>query len=338
MAKKTIVGVDIGDENLKIAVVNDSKVLKTILVTLPDYLVQDGELTSIEALSEIIRNTLKENHISAKLGAFVLSGEHVYTKDTVMPLMTDEQLKVNLPYEFRDYITDELKNYLFDYSMISSSEELEAATNSDERASMQLTAVAVPISLIEQYRELARKSGLKLVKAAPALSSFSSLLRRFQGHAGKGNKEYCILDVGSEAIRMYIYQGDCYEITRELNHGVSDVHAVVAEQFNVDIHLARTYFHSNHENCQYHEACVEVYNRLAIELMRAINFYRFSNPDNHLNDMWIIGGGDDIVPFVDAIKESIDINVHDASSLIPNSQACNDPASFLEAIGIALDA
>ena len=35
-----------------------------------------------------------------------------------LPLMTEEQLRLNLPYEFHDYIGNEMDKYVFDYAMI----------------------------------------------------------------------------------------------------------------------------------------------------------------------------------------------------------------------------
>ncbi len=39
-----------------------------------------------------------------------------------LPLMTEEQLRLNLPYEFHDYIGDEMDKYVFDYAMIRTKE------------------------------------------------------------------------------------------------------------------------------------------------------------------------------------------------------------------------
>lgn len=71
---KSILGIDIGHDCLKLVLVNGTQIKKTAMVT--------------------------------------------------MPLMTADQLVYNLPYEFRDYITDELKNYIFDYAMMTTQEEL----------------------------------------------------------------------------------------------------------------------------------------------------------------------------------------------------------------------
>ena len=86
-----------------------------------------------------------------------------------MPEMTAEQLVYNLPYEFRDYITDELKKYVFDYSWGSGEEmpkgkKLKKASKkkkkeekpeeeeNQKRNEMELLAAAAPLEVMEDLR------------------------------------------------------------------------------------------------------------------------------------------------------------------------------------------
>lgn len=55
---------------------------------------------------------MKENKIRCKEAAVVVSSGICFLRNVTMPEMTAEQLVYNLPYEFRDYITDELKKYV----------------------------------------------------------------------------------------------------------------------------------------------------------------------------------------------------------------------------------
>ena len=70
----------------------------------------------------MIRKTMKEYKIRCKEAAVVVSSGICFLRNVTMPEMTAEQLVYNLPYEFRDYITDELKKYVFDYSWGSGEE------------------------------------------------------------------------------------------------------------------------------------------------------------------------------------------------------------------------
>ena len=131
---KTILGVDIGSESLKLALVTGGEVKRTVAVPIPGNLVREYRVVSTETMGELIRNTLKAEGIRARDAAVVLPNEMVYVRSVTMPRMTTDQLVYNLPFEFRDYITEELKDYVYDYAMISTPEELKSAPVAGEEA------------------------------------------------------------------------------------------------------------------------------------------------------------------------------------------------------------
>jgi len=74
-----------------------------------------------------------------------------------------------------------------------------------------------------------------------------------------------------------------------------------------------------------------------VELMRALNFYRFSNRDSTLADMWLCGGGAVIKPLRDSIVDMLDIELHRADELIPEGNTVEESYSFVQAIGITME-
>lgn len=329
---KQILGVDIGYDTLKLALVSGGQVKKTAIVPMPSHLVREGRVVSTETMGELIRRTMKENGIHCSAAGLVLANETVFIRNVTMPLMSVDQLDYNLPYEFRDYITDELKNYCYDYAVISLNEKEEDEAGGD---TMELMAVAAPKTLLEEGRELLHKAGLKMAKAAPTVSCLQALIRARGGE--EENKEYCILDLGYQAIRMYMFRGDRHMVTRVLEIGLSSLDQVLAEDYNVDVHLAHTYLMSNYEDCQNKECCRNAYGNITVELMRALNFYRFSNPDSRLEDIWICGGGAMIRPLQQQISETLDLSIHQAEELLPASMQAEDAYALLQAIGITLE-
>lgn len=334
MAKK-ILGIDVGHDTLKLALINGKTVEKVVSAPLPLNLIQNNKVVSEEAMGEFLRDTMKENGIRCSLAAYVFQNENIYARIIKMPKMTADQLRVNLPYEFSDFISDEPQKYVYDYAMLPDDGELQ---NSEEEGeadgeSMSLMAVAVQKEILESVRRFTKKAGLKLVKAAPTMSAFISLIRE----NGDPEKEYCVLDLGHRAIRMHIFKGERYEVTRTLDVGLSVLDDVIAENLNVDVHLAHTYLLSNYENCQYSEYCMSAYDNITMELVRALNFYRFSNPDSNLEDVYLAGGGMQNDSLREVIRQSLDLNVHHARELLPPSMSREGISSFVQAIGITQD-
>ena len=343
---KTILGVDIGYDNMKLALVQGREVLETVSVPMPKNMVRDGHIVSDESMGEMIRTTMKENGIRTGEAAFVIPDEAAFVKNVVMPVMTEEQLVYNLPFEFRDYITGEIREYLFDYALLSELPKKTASGNSsaagegeeeEEAPKMELLAVSVPKSYMEETRGILRKAGMKLEKAAPSICSYIQLIRMHQEKTGNKEEEFCILDLGYQAIRMHMYKGDRYVFTRVLDIGLSMLDEVLADAFSVDIHLAHTYLMTNYEGCQSRAECQTAYSSIAMELMRVLNFSRYSNPDSHITDMWLCGGGAVIEPLRETIRDSLDLDVYSASELVPGGEEIEDCNSFVQAIGMAME-
>jgi type IV pilus assembly protein PilM len=357
MAKNQILGIDAGVDRLKLALVEDGYVLDAVAVKMPENLVKEGKFTSTELLSELIAKTLKDNGIKAANAAFVMSNSSVYVKNVKMPMMTKEQLVYNLPYEFNDYITGEVKDYVFDYAVLppddkdeaeedkadapadaaASAEAAEPEADEAKEETLNLMAVGGRRDDIENIGAMLRRAGLKLVKAAPAICAYISLIRQQMDVLSQTTDEFGILDLGYESVRMYMFKGDRHVATRELDIGLSSLDNVIADLYNVEVHLAHTYLLNNFENCLEREECRQAYENIAIELMRAMNFYRFSNPDSSLTDLWLCGGAAAINPLAVAIGEMLDMRLHTASELVMDGEEIPDCNSFVQAIGIAID-
>lgn len=345
-SKKTILGIDIGYDQLKMALVDNGVVAAAVSAAMPENLLRDGEITSIDTMSDLIRQTMKENNIKANYAALVLPNESVYVKNVSVPMMTTDQLAYNLPFEFNDYITGEVQDYIFDYAVLPSEPKEEEAPAADADPFLQdeepvetleLMAVGAPRAVIENAQSMLRKAGLRMIKAAPALCTYISLIRRQRESLMQENDEFGILDLGFNSIRMYMYKEDRHVATRVLEIGLQSLDSVIADIYGVEVHLAHTYLMANFEKCLEREECLTQYENIAVELMRAMNFYRFSNPDSTLTDMWLCGGGAVIRPLTDAIGEMLDMRLHTAGELVPDGDDIPECNSFVQAIGITMD-
>ncbi|MBR1822473.1 MAG: pilus assembly protein PilM [Clostridia bacterium] len=335
---KTILGVDIGHDQLKLALVKGNRVLKTASAPMPENLLRQGHIASRETMGELIKSTMKGAGIRAGNAAIVLPSDSVFIKNVEMPLMSIEQLEYNLPFEFNDYITGELREYVFDYAVISDPDAVGAQGEGEEAPAntMELMAVGTQRVILEDCKDFLRKAGLRLAITAPAISAYISLIRAQSNFLATISDEFCVLDLGYESIRMYMFLGDKHVATRVLEMGMSNLDNVLADAYGVDVHLAHTYLMSNFENCQHREECVNAYSNIAVELMRALNFYRFSNPDSALAHMWLCGGGAVIEPLAETIGEMLSIELHPASELVPGGEGVEECNSFAQAIGITM--
>lgn len=317
------IGLDIGEGEVKI-VQWDGSVRSYVRVPTPDNLVKDGRIVSYEAMGDFLSEALKENKITGKSCAVVIPASHTFLRRITMAAMTVQQLEVNLPYEFRDYLTEGKDKYYYDYAV---NEIISDADGSPKQ--MDITAATVEKSVIGEYRDMLRRAGLRLDTAVPAECALANVLR--ESDSGRG-REYCVVDFGHSATRVYIYSGSKFETSRTIEYGMHMVDEAVSEARGVDEHIARTYKETNFEGARSAEQALGVYNAVAVDIRKAVSFYLYNNRASNLSDIWYCGGGSYIPELTDAVSRSTELKVHPFSSLLGGDHL----APYAAAIGAVM--
>lgn len=299
--KKDVVGIEIGSSTTKL-VMDDSY----IVVNTPENSVNGEELVAFDGMSEFIHDTLKENNMKAKKVALVLPDSDVYLNRVTMPYMTTKQLQVNLPYEFKKVIGKEKDSYLYDYALASYIQD-----DSGKIVDMDLLAGAVSSSLIEKYKEMFKKAGLKLVQATPRELAIMNVLRKSKKVTG----DIALVDLGYSYTRIDIYKDGIYETSKTLEKGVKDMADIASEILYCDTHIALEYLKVNKDNVLSHERMINLYENIAVEIMRAINYYTYENRENTLENLYVYGGGAHIESFVSTIKTNVSLDVQSICAL-----------------------
>lgn len=326
-------GFDIGSGALKIAQCDGSGLKRAVVRALPENLVREGRVVSYEAMADFIKETMRENRVAGKSCAVILPAGVAFLRRLVMPAMTVDQLAVNLPFEFRDYLTAAKDRYFYDYAVNS------LTTGEDGiPTEMDLTAAAVAKSTIAEYAEMFRRAGLTLKAAAPAECAYANVLRAYLARTPKQEgREFCILDLGHAATRVYIYTGCRFEATRIIEIGGAMVDSAIAEAMSVDEHVARGYKEVNHASAQELEGARSVYSAIAVEVMKAINFYGFNNRESNLEHVYCCGGGAQVEAMRKAVAGAVSLELHSSGDLLPHPEGGGHDAEFcVAAAGITM--
>ena len=324
-----LLGMEIGASRLKIAEMKEDSLSRFSTVYLPDDIVRGDALIAFDAMSEFLKENAKKKFKTNKV-ALVLPDSATYVRRLNMPAMTEAQLKVNLPYEFHDVISDDKAGYLFDYSVI------EMHTDSEGKpTTMDLMASAVSKELIEQYQDMFRHAGMKLVKAAPRIMALGALAHTVAESATAG--DFAVLDLGHSGTRVDIFHDGVYEVTRSIDIGIHDVVTAAADVLSCDPHIAREYLVDNQDNVLESEECKNVYSSIAVEVMRAINYYTYENRDNNLENLYFCGGGSWIHPLMQELANTIPLKLVSLSELSEEYDVSNALTDGPCAVGICLE-
>lgn len=327
----TLLGLDIGGSTVKLAVISGGRIQKLATAPLPEHLMRDGRILSADALAGALRTALRAQHIRAKRCALVLPPEAAFVRRITVPYMTVEQLRVNLPYEFHDYIQKEKEQYFYDYAVLDIRKN-----EAGEPEELELLAAAAPKARVEEYRVALKKAGLKLTLAVPEYLAYRNLIRTYERTQGSHPAEYCIVDMGHNAIRMHMYRGDAYETSRVIEYGGAALDGLIADARSVDPHVAAEDKVANRDGVQELPVCQELYSRIAVEILRAINFYGFNNPDSNLKDLYFCGGLAKIPALMAEIRRAVELELHSVEVLMPDSNSKENSVLCPAAVGAAL--
>lgn len=404
-----LVAFDIGESQVHLVYYANKQVKKAICAPLPDNLVANGEILSMDAMADFLKELAKQNSVPRAAAAVILPDSLVFTRNVSVPLMTESQLAYNLPYEFKDYLTHEKSDYFFDYAVqervvvepeepaytpeqpgtgqgaaqgafqpfqpayqqgqgaqgfgqgaaagtfgtqaaagtfgtqaapaAQTTQTAQRAENEQPQAQeLKLFACATLKETIAQYRGMFHRAGFKLKIAIPEEAAYAAILRaRIESGAQQATgTDTCFVDIGFNAIRMLFYQGDSFYSRRIINLGTKDVVLAIADARNVDAHMAYEYLRSNYEDVVNAPAALDLYQRMAVEIMKAINFYNYNNREQMLERIYLCGGGAGIVPLQTAIDNHIEAHIRSAEELLPEKAQVENPLLFIKALGCAL--
>lgn len=311
---KDLLGIICEHSRLSLTLVSNGEIKRSLYVNVPDNILDGSDIVSTNLLAAFIKDTLKANKINCKDVAYALPGEEVFIRNISMPEMEEEQIRFNIPFEFRDFINGELNTYIFDYAFLP--DDGASMDESTGQETMHLVAAAVSVEYLERIRNMLKLAGLKLVKATPEIFTFEQLLGKLPDDEER-NKERCFLDIGSGTSRMIVFKNGRYKLTHMIDIGSKKMIQTLADEMNVDMHLATTYLQTNYQDCRNLPALVNVYKDISLEILKGLNFYEVSDMSSRLKDVVLCGTGAMIEPLVDLLKERITMNVVTMNELLP---------------------
>lgn len=327
-----ITAFDIGDSMVKIATVSGGVVTKAFSLDLPDQIVAGGQIQSMDAMADFLKEEAAKNGIRRSAAAIILPEQEVFTRTVSVPPMTDGQLQYNLPYEFRDYLTQDKSKYFFDYAV----QEI-VRDESGKPTEMKLFACAALKETINRYRDMFRRAGFRLRAAIPQEYATGALVSDYMQHMGQEHGDYCLVDIGHRSIRIDIFRDGEFQIRRSVEMGLGDLEEIISRERGVDIHMAHTHMLTDYRGALSEDSSMSLYNQMAIEIMKSVNFYNYNNRDQSLRRVYLCGGGAEVEPLKDTIDRVTNLEIRSAAELIPGGDSIDRPWLYIRAVGCALE-
>ena len=328
---KTICAFDIGDSYIKVAVKSKNGVtIRTMQV--PENLIKDGIIQMPHMLSDFLKELKKEYKLPNGECGIIVPDELTVCRTLTLPAMTEKQLQVNLPFEFSDYISGEPQKYVYDYALQEMYYDEEG-----KPTEMRLTGAVMSKESVSSYINIFKRAGLKLRTLIPQEIALTNIMKdAVASDRASSEKEYCIISLGHRATQIYIYKGDELVVYRNLHIGGAVVDEAIAENENVDMFVARNYKNRNYNNILEKEYVKDTFVKIAVEVRKVINFYRFNNRESELGQVYFIGGGSNVAELCENVAEINDLQPQSMMELLPQNMEQNMDLSGIFAMGVLL--
>lgn len=326
-----LIGLDIGSSTVKLAAWRGGA-FRLASERLPDNLVKNGAVVSPELLSRFLREMRKKHRIAGRQCAVILPEYAVFFRRMSMPATSAEQLVLNLPYEFRDYTGVESAKYTYDYAV-----EHTLTDDNGKPVSVEIVTAAAQKDVVRQYADLMRRSGLRLTVALPREMAIINLAKTAAELHILTAKEFCIADIGYEHTRLYIFRDTTLKAYKVIDIGCLNVDEAIAEHYAIDKYLAASHRATNHEGILDKVVCTTVYERLSLEIHKALNFYRYGDAESAINTMYFAGEGSGIGALRETIAEDIGFATHAIADILPEHTGDEHVAArCMAAVGVVL--
>jgi type IV pilus assembly protein PilM len=346
---KTKIGFDIGNSSLKVAVARNGRV-SLHEVRLPEHLVENDVIVMPNAFSDFLKKTSQKLNLPKAEGALLLPASQAICRLVTMPKMTEDQLMMNLPYEFSDFIQGEPDQYTCDYALCEEEtepvegaayydeEETEAPEEQEHPEEITMMAAATSKKQVANYLRMFGAAKIPLKMLLPQEMALIELVAAYSQGKPDAPREFCFIDLGQLSTRVFVVTRDRVQAVRQVPIGCRDLDMIVADELNIDVFLADAYKRKDREKVLESPRCMDLYGRISVEILKVINFYQFTFRQNQLDRIYLIGGGANIQPLCQIIMEQVGLPAFPADALIPGVDKDNELSSsgiFAAAMALA---
>ncbi|PIR96392.1 MAG: hypothetical protein COT92_01340 [Candidatus Doudnabacteria bacterium CG10_big_fil_rev_8_21_14_0_10_42_18] len=290
---KSILGVDIGTANIKVAQVTqgESPILETYgIVNIDSPLGGKSNEAAIEEMAGILKTLLNKAGVSTKKCVISFPNSSVFTSVIELPIMKDEELNTAVEYEAKKYVPLALADIDLSWTVVAGEE-------ASAQGKQKILLTAVPKQITQNYLKVFDLAGLQPQSGEiEALALIRSLI-------GEKQLNCVIIDIGAKATGVNIIEKGFLRLSRNLNVGGDTITNRIskslnisnfrAEQFKKDFGVSSGTFLP--------DAIRPVLNSIKTEVAKLLKIYQAQNI--RVDSIFLVGGGSNLPGIVDFFSD-----------------------------------
>lgn len=227
-----VLSIDIGVMTTKISELDyqkkHPKIYRSIMFDTPENTFDNGYIKNREAIADVYKEKLEEAGFKVKDVIFTISSNQILSREVVIPLVKDKQIKAVVEAEAGEYFPRDISDHVITYTVLE---------KKPEEKKISILAFAAPSSLVKCYYGLADLLGLNIVAVDYAGNSSYQWLKR----TATQDTDF-VLQINEENSIITIMNDGVMVLQRTINYGTNTVAEAVIESqtFQVDDLAAAT--------------------------------------------------------------------------------------------------
>lgn len=328
--KNGILGLDIGSRNLKMAVVEaNRKITHTAIVPLPFGLINNGDISDMTKLAQILKDIMNNNQIQVKEVALSLNSHKVVTREFTLPKLKEKELYEALLIELSKTFADIYRTHKITYKIYDKTKD-----------STSGIVTFCPKEMVEVYQELFNSIGLQFkyldVHANTVAKTYSSFMKN-----DKKKELVMIVDIGCTSSQVNVLDNGKLKFSRNIACGGLNIDKFVSKQLGIDIEKAEKDKFNKYIGYELQGHDIKLfttsgYNSIIQEIMQTFNYYTQQNNQVRFDKIYLCGGGSNLEDISIYISQIMGMEVSLIKPTDNNSAYIQEFSSLLPAIGAAI--
>ena len=337
----SILGLDIGTENLKLAEVSLAsdrpELLTSSILPLSPGCMQDGRITDREALTAQVRQLLAVSGAAAQNVVIGIGGRAIFVREVLFPVLEEAELREAIKWDMEKYVPYEPDSFYYDYAVVG---------KRDSETEMKVLLAAAPNEIIHELVAVVKDAGLRpvAIEIEPL-----ALCRTLELPA-----EAMVIDMGGKVSQVSVFRDGQLSVTRTIPIGGQRFTETIMRNLGVEYKEAE-YMKQRQtgllqppfgmsEQTDLHRELELAVRDLTREVRRTAEYYQMKNRGAVIDTVILTGGGMKLDNLMEHFAAQIDLPVTVHQQPVDFSVAAGFDRKYIEdlfpqlavAIGLAI--
>ncbi len=201
------------------------RVYRQAMVTTPPGAINDGYLTNMDELANVIKNALRNNQMKTKDVIITIASSKIVNREVLLPNVKQSALGALIRTNLNEYFPIDLSAYEIAHQV------LEQIPEGPDAGKYRTMIMAAEKTLVESYDKLATQCGLRLVSLDYAGNSIFQAIKNEDTAA-----RVMVLKIEENQTMVSIVKNKSLMLQRNINYGLSEGIQEVTKQavFNTE--------------------------------------------------------------------------------------------------------